>query len=179
MARPSSCRMRSRLFRAFSSVFSTAVISASAAGPARRVPGPPRQRQHLTEQMMGPVSPSQVGADVVNLLDVGLQSDFIDAEILRPVVAVAANVDEDRAAADVFANDLFEFRFEHRIGSEPRTVTLRWRLFTARTSTPSVSSSLWMRASPKPVMLSSTGPPSAPGDAVYFASTTVDRRRRL
>ena len=65
---------------------------------------------------MGPISPAQIGAYVVNLLDVGLESDFVDAEILRPIVAIAANVNEDRAAPDVFADDLFQFRFEHRIG---------------------------------------------------------------
>src|SRR5687767_7022638 len=43
-------------------------------------------------------------------------------------------------------------------GSVPRTVTLRWRLFTARTSTDAVRVSVWERASPKPVMLSNTRP---------------------
>src|SRR5262245_50963026 len=42
-------------------------------------------------------------------------------------------------------------------GSDPRTDTFRYRLLTVRTSTDSVRLSPWWRASPKPVMLSSTG----------------------
>src|SRR5262245_21258585 len=42
-------------------------------------------------------------------------------------------------------------------GSDPRTETFRYRLFTVRTSTDRVRLSPWKRASPNPVMLSSTG----------------------
>ncbi len=74
------------------------------------------QRQHLAQQEMGPFSPAQFGAHVVNLLYIGFQRDFVNAKVLRPVIAVAADMDKDGSPADMLADDLFEFRLEHRIG---------------------------------------------------------------
>src|SRR5215213_5502072 len=60
-------------------------------------------------------------------------------------------------------------------GSDPRTDTFRYRLLTVRTSTDRARLSPWCRASPKPVMLSSTGAASADGhltrDPVFWLST--------